>query len=68
MRGEPDFERVADVLVRVVLRILGKNDESIGGGPSADAGVLPSIDRRIGRRGFLDRGPGGQAPPVFGTA
>ena len=32
MSGAPDFNRVADVLVQVVLRLIGKDDEPKGGG------------------------------------
>jgi len=41
---EPDYERVADVLVRVVLRLLGKDEGPRGGGLRVDyrLGGVPS--------------------------
>lgn len=45
MSGTPNFDRVAAVLLRVALRLVGKDDEPKGGGLGADYGVLPSVDR-----------------------
>jgi hypothetical protein len=44
MSPEPDFDRVVDVLIRVVLRISEHDETQTKGGPSADTGVLPRLD------------------------
>lgn len=40
----PDFERVATVLIRVVLRRVVNDDTENRGEPDADVGVLSSIN------------------------
>src|ERR1700678_2967051 len=62
----PNYERVADVLIRVVLRLVGKDDGPKGGGLGADTGILPGLNRGTGDRRLLDRRPGGQTPGLLG--
>lgn len=44
MSGEPDYDRVAEVLVRVALRLSKHDEEKHEGGSSADSGVLSRLD------------------------
>lgn len=44
MSGEPDFDRVADVLVRVALRLTKHDERKDEGDSSADSGVLSRLD------------------------
>ena len=62
MKEGPDFERVANVILGVLLRIVVDEDDEPKGGLGANSGILPRIDRRASRRGLLNRGPDGQAP------
>jgi hypothetical protein len=43
MNAEPDFERVASVLIRVVLRVLVHDGNDREGEPSVDPGLLSSV-------------------------
>ena len=44
MSEAPNLDRVAEVLIRVVLRVVSDNEDTSGGGRDADVGVLPGID------------------------
>lgn len=44
MSEEPDFDRVADVLIRVALRLTEHDDKNKKGEINADTGVLPRLD------------------------
>jgi hypothetical protein len=41
---EPDFDRVADVLIHVALRLSEHDESDTEGGQSADTGVLSRLD------------------------
>ena len=45
MTKEPDFERVADVLIRVALRMTEHDKTKTKGEVDVDTGVLPRLDR-----------------------
>ena len=62
MSEGPDFDRVVNVLIRIVLRIVVHDDGEPKGGLGANSGILPRLDRGTSRRRLLDRGPDGQAP------
>jgi len=65
----PDYEAVADVLIRIALRLVQKG----GGKPEDKEGarahnwLLQGLDRGASLRGVLNRGPGGQAPGLCGA-
>lgn len=44
MTHEPDYDRVAEVLIHVALRRAVHDDEDDEGGPDVDSGVLPRLD------------------------
>lgn len=44
MSHEPDFDRVADVLILVALRLSEHDDEQAEGESDADSGVLSRLD------------------------
>ncbi len=60
MLAEPDWDRVANVLIAVSLRLTARTE--CGANDDADSGVLQGVNRRAGCRGILDRGAGGKAP------
>jgi hypothetical protein len=40
----PDFDRVANIIIRVVLRMVVQDDKEPEGGLGANSGVLPRLD------------------------
>jgi hypothetical protein len=43
MNGDPDFARVANVLIRVVVRVLVHEGTHVEGESNADLGLLSSV-------------------------
>jgi hypothetical protein len=44
----PDYDRAAEVFVRIALRMLDDERAIERGGPDADPGLLPGVDRGAG--------------------
>ncbi len=48
MNREPDFDRVADVIIHVALRLSDQDETTTKGEGDVDAGVLSGLDRGAG--------------------
>jgi hypothetical protein len=44
MNAEPDFERVATILIRIALRVLHQDGNQVEGELNADTGVLSRLN------------------------
>jgi hypothetical protein len=48
MTGQPNYDRVAEVMVRVALRMTDHDESRKEGEADVDTGVLPRLDRGAG--------------------
>src|SRR5690242_12836603 len=62
---EPDYARVASVLISIAARIVASEVAEVAS--DVDGGVLPGVDRGASCGRLLDRGAGGTAAGVCGV-